>query len=141
MIESKSFLMKRISEMNSPIPYFITKMFSMNSDLLNRRKNKKKKPRKVPRLKPRNKPKCSNKWLEWILMGTNLNMVKTLQYLTRCTWIILNKSITTMFQMLDQLNLFRHKFLKDRTVNKAHNMVLMEVQIDKMMTMRVKVLV
>ena len=46
-----------------------------------------------------------------------------------------------MFQMLDQLNLFRHKFLKDRTVNKAHNMVLMEVQIDKMMTMRVKVLV
>ena len=72
-------------------------------------------------------------------MVTNLNMVKTLQYLTRCTWIILNKSITTMFQMLDQLNLFHHKFLKDRTVNKAHNMVLMEVQIDKTMTMRVKV--
>ena len=138
MIESKSFLMKRISEMNSPIPYFIIKMSLMNSDLLNRRKNKKRKPRKVLRLKRRNKLKCSNKWLEWILMVTNLNMVKTPQYLTRCTWIILNKSITTMFQMLAQLNLSHHKFLKDRTVNKAPNMVLMEVQIDKTMTMRVK---
>ena len=43
-----------------------------------------------------------------------------------------------MFQMLAQLNLFHHKFLKDLTANKAPNMVHMEVQIDKTMTMRVK---
>ena len=138
MIEFKSYSMKKILEMNFRILYSTIKTFSMNLELLNKRRSKRRKLRKVLKQKPKSRPKCNSKWPEWTLMDISQNMVRILLYSTRCIWITSNRSIMTLFQMLDQRNQFHHRFLKDHTANKVHNMVLMVLLIAKTMTMKVK---
>ena len=107
-------------------------MYSMNSELHNKRKNKMMSRRRVRQQKLKKKLKCKNRWQKWISMDTSQSMAKTQQCLIKCTWTTYNSFRVTTYQMLLQLNLFHPKFLKDHTVSKAHKMEPMQT-IDKMM--------
>jgi len=141
MTESKNFLTKKISEMNSLTLYFIIKTCSMNSDQLNKRKSKKKRPRKVLRLELKKNKNYRSKCKIWTLKVTNLNMVKIPQCSTKCIWTTFRIWIVTLFQIMHLLNLSPPRSLRDHIVSKVLNTVFILQMIDKMMRLKVKVLV
>lgn len=99
MTGSNSYLTNKISVTSSPTLFYTTKTFSTSSKLPNRRRNKMRKRRDLLKLKQSSRLKCKHKWLEWILTVINQSMVKTLQSLIKCIWIIFNNSIVIQFQM------------------------------------------